>query len=117
MLPRKQRIESGQFSLFKGARFLHTPHFLFRYKPLPSASVARAAVVVSTTTYKKAVDRNRIKRRTYAVLEQPLKTFPPLLLSVTVKPKALTLSTAVLREEVLQALEKLKPADRLAKSS
>jgi len=102
MLPKRYRLTTADFKNFKGAHVLHTPHFLLRVK---RAERGRVAAVVSTAVAKRAVVRNTLRRRVYAVFEKE----PPssILLVVSAKRGAAELSFQEIRQEVLGALTRI----------
>ena len=86
MLPKQNRLRSSDFKKLRGASVFHSPHFFIRIvrsveagkgRQLTAHSLGRAAAVVSTAVAKKAVERNLLRRRIYAIL----RTHPALLLN------------------------------------
>lgn len=66
MLAKSQRLSRSRFlEFFKTGRRAHTPHFTLVYTPAPTF---HGAVVVGKKVYKKAHDRNRLRRRIYGAL-------------------------------------------------
>lgn len=61
--------------LFKEGEVLSTKHLVFRIRPLQEGEAFYAGVSVSKRNFKRAVDRNRIKRQ----LREALKTHENLL--------------------------------------
>lgn len=66
MLPKEKRLTTNGFNRFFGVgRRYHSEHFTLMHVPFP---VTKAAVVVGKKVAKKAVERNRMRRRVYTVL-------------------------------------------------
>jgi ribonuclease P protein component len=66
MVPRNQRLNRTAFSeVFTRGRRRHSPYLSLVYMASPSF---RCAVVVSKKVAKKAHERNRLRRRLYALL-------------------------------------------------
>ncbi len=71
MLSKKQRLNRTEFSAsFQIGRRAHSPHLTVITVP---AKFFKCAVVVSKKAAKKAHDRNRIRRRLYALIELYVK--------------------------------------------
>jgi len=70
MFPSKKRIQKADFKeiLKKSVKF-ETECFIIRAHFLRNGLKSRFSVVVSSKSFKKAVDRNLYKRRVYSVLE------------------------------------------------
>lgn len=103
MLPKSRRFKTEDFKVFRGTRVLHTPNLLLRLG-ISSEKNGKAAVIVSSATYKKAVDRNLLRRRVYSVLEKhPLLLFGRMV-TATVKKGALKASYTTLEKELQGAL-------------
>ena len=69
MLPKHKRIPREDFGPLLASRiFVHSPHFTLRVAP----GRGLAAVSVSKKVSKKAVERNRVRRRVYSVLKDLL---------------------------------------------
>ena len=103
MLPKSQRLTTGDFKKLRTRKAIHTPHFLLRLNDTPSHS-NKAAVIVSSAVYKRAVDRNLLRRRIY----HTLRTRPSLILhkavTVTVKKGALSIPYKEVEKEIREAL-------------
>lgn len=100
MLPRQYRLRLSKDikAVYKGGKRLFHP--LFRLVVLPTVSQNwRAAIVVSTQVSKKAVDRNRIKRRLRAIVwERRLQLKSGYDLVIVAQPPACTATAAQLAE-------------------
>lgn len=73
MLAKQQRLSRREFDrVFQHGVRSHTPYGQVIYTSAPSA---KAAVVVSKKVAKSAVERNRLRRRVYSILENT--TLPP----------------------------------------
>ena len=67
MLPRSQRLTTPLFrEVFTSGRLVHSPFFTLKVKK--AGTISRFAVSVSKKIAPNAVDRNRIRRRTYAAI-------------------------------------------------
>ncbi len=99
MLKKNQRLTTEAFDqFFKTGRRYHTPHLQLIYTPHP---VFHGSVVVGKKVCKRAVDRNRWRRRAYNALYQLTKqTNQSGVYIVVLKPTAITLSFAALRQEI-----------------
>jgi ribonuclease P protein component len=72
MLPHSQRLSTAVFDeVFKSGRLVHTG--LFTVKVKSTTGTSRFAVSVSKKIAKNAVDRNKIRRRTYSAIGVVLK--------------------------------------------
>lgn len=66
MLSKKNRLTRSQFDeYFKRGKRFHSPHLQLIYTPAEQFS---GAAVVGKKVFKKAVDRNTMRRRLYGVL-------------------------------------------------
>tara|TARA_B100000745_G_scaffold294021_1_gene236518 strand:- start:1371 stop:1694 length:324 start_codon:yes stop_codon:yes gene_type:complete len=71
MLKKKQRLTKKEFDhVFKNGKRVHSPILQLIYQP---GEQFHGAAVVGKKVYKKAVDRNRLRRRLYAVLYRQQK--------------------------------------------
>lgn len=84
-------------------RGVKTFHPLFRLLTLPTKQRSRFAVVVSKQISKKAVERNRIKRRLRPLLRARLAQKPGYDVVVIAQPKAIQATSA----EFAQAIRKV----------
>ena len=103
MLPKAKRLTTKDFKQFQRTFFVHTPRLTLRCIRVPVGK-EKFAVIVSASTYKKAVDRNLLRRRMYHIIAkhpfQPQKT-----LTVTLKKGALDITFKELEQEVLMAVK------------
>ncbi len=104
MLPKKERLTKKDFI---GLR----PRIIFRGSFVDiaynaSLTTTRFACVIAKKRLKKAVDRNKVKRRVYTIL-QNIQTKSPALIIIYPKTTALTVKQSVLRDEIIQAFDKL----------
>lgn len=79
MLPPERRIKKTDFELLKKStsnskKFFSSKYFTLK-KYLGNFRPSRFAVVVSSAVFKKAVDRNKIKRRVRGIILENLKEF------------------------------------------
>ena len=107
MLKKKERLTKKEFDRsFSSGRRYHSPVLTLIHEP---GDNFHGAVVVGKKVYKKAVDRNRLRRRLYNVLYRLSRanelTGTHILLT---KPTAKDLSFAQLKEEVEGLLNKIK---------
>lgn len=66
MLKKKERLTKKEFDrFFSLGKRSHSPAFSLVYSPAPTF---HAAVVVGKKVYKRAVDRNRLRRRLYNII-------------------------------------------------
>lgn len=66
MLKKKERLTKKEFDrFFSLGRRYHSPAFSLIYSPTPEF---HGAVVVGKKVYKKAVDRNRLRRQLYNII-------------------------------------------------
>lgn len=107
MLPKSKRLRGADFKYLRGARAIHTPHFLVR--TATDAARFGAAAVVSVAVAKNAVTRNSLRRRAYAILERlpPQQKLPQAFLSITAKKGADLLSFQGMQDELAPALQKM----------
>lgn len=71
MLKKKERLTKKEFDrFFSAGRRIHSPAFTLLYTPNPTF---HGAVVVGKKVYKKAVDRNHLRRRLYNALYREVK--------------------------------------------
>ena len=89
----------------------HAPHFFLRTRAA-SPKEEKVAVIVSGSTYKKAVDRNLLRRRMYHLLRKHKKTTAGLALTVTFKKGALKSTFEELEQEFLGVAKGLTPSRR-----
>jgi len=106
MLKKKERLTRHEFDrFFSVGKRLHTAHFQLIYAPSPTF---HGSVVVGKKVYKKAVDRNKLRRQVYALLYRANQVTPLLqTLIIIAKPTIATLSRKELKSEVFAALEKV----------
>jgi ribonuclease P protein component len=75
MLPSNTRLPKATFrEVFATGRLVHSTFFILRMKK--SQKTSRFAVSVSKKVSKSAVDRNRIRRRSYAAIASLLVKHP-----------------------------------------
>jgi ribonuclease P protein component len=77
MLAKNRRIQKALFSkVFSGGKRFVSAHFLVGATKI-GGGTSRFAFSVSKKVCKRAVDRNRLRRQGYAVIEKHLKNIPP----------------------------------------
>jgi ribonuclease P protein component len=109
MLKKKERLTRKEFDRsFSIGKRLHGAFVQLIFAP---SETFHCSVVVGKKISKKAVERNKLRRRTYAVAylyhkaHDIQKTF-----IIVLKPPARTAKPAALREEVLELLHKASRA-------
>lgn len=71
MLKKKERLTKKEFDrFFSAGKRIHSPAFTLLYTP---SETFHGAVVVGKKVYKKAVDRNRLRRRLYNALYKEIR--------------------------------------------
>lgn len=71
MLKKKERLTKKEFDrFFSIGKRVHSPAFTLLYTP---SETFHGAVVVGKKVYKKAVDRNRLRRRLYNALYKEVR--------------------------------------------
>lgn len=89
----------------KGAE-IRSPYFVIKLLPADSGPT-KFAIVVSARISKKAVERNRLRRRIYEIIRLNLKKFSPAQAQKTViltKVRALNASYKTLENELIKIL-------------
>lgn len=110
MLPRSQRLTQKLTigRIFRTGRSIVGPEMILKFSPNRNAAT-RVAVLVGTKISKKAVERNRIKRRLRAVLAKNFSALPRgldlLIIARTLKLSAL--DSAELRQKMLNLILRL----------
>lgn len=103
MLPKKERLTKKDFI---GLR----PRIIFRGSFVDIAYVksesTRFACVIAKKRLKKAVDRNKVKRRVYEIVKK-IKPSSPSLIIIYPKTSALTTKITSIQEEITQAFATL----------
>lgn len=73
MLPKKRRIERKDFGkILKASKKLNSPHFLLNIAIDKDISPSRFSFSISKKVAKSAVDRNRLRRIGYSIIEKNL---------------------------------------------
>lgn len=103
MLPKLKRLKTEDFKVSLKTDVIHAPHFLLR---LSNGEIhGKAAVIVSSSTYKRAVDRNLLRRRVYDIIGKHYPLLNERTLKVILKKGALAASFRELEQEFLKAIE------------
>lgn len=110
MLPKDLRVTTEVFKkVLKEGVSLHTPALSFRYYKETTHRPSRFSVFVPKKVLKKAVDRNRLKRRINACL---VEMYPVLNQSFTgvffAKQNTCTLPAETLKKEIVEILTRAK---------
>lgn len=78
MLSKHHRIQRKDFdTYFRRGKVFRSPSVSLRIGKLGTHEKTQVAVVVSKKTAKKAVERHRIKRRLYSIIQKHLPSLPP----------------------------------------
>lgn len=99
-----------RFSFKQGLprKVISTPYFSLRYGPKKS-DLGTNAVVVSKKVSKKAVVRNKIKRKILAILKENLgEKQDEVDLVIYVRPLPESLEDSVLEKSLIESIEKIK---------
>lgn len=109
MLAKKYRLPIQNFVGKKG-KSERSRYFLLKVFPLPAVASAkegwfhsRFGIIISSKVFKRAVDRNRIKRQIFNFLSEIKNTSPLNDYLIIVHPEAAKLK----KEELIQELSKL----------
>ncbi len=108
MLPAQRRINKSLFDqIIKRGSFVQTPLLSLSFLPSPLAAIgSRLAIVVSTKMLKKAVDRNKLKRRGRHAIYKNLQRLKDGFLGVFFFKKGMSgLSFKELEETMLKLLQ------------
>lgn len=104
MLSQKHRLSKSadvKKTTAKGRSFFN-PYFVIKTSPNPTETLI--TVVVSVKVSKKAVDRNRIKRIIRDELHKHVNHFKSGNYAFLVKPSAMKIESAILRQEINKSL-------------
>jgi ribonuclease P protein component len=109
MLKKKERLTRKEFDRsFSVGKRLHSPYLQLIYE---ESALPHGSVVVGKKVAKKAVDRNRLRRRIYGVLYEFQKKEPrPLTIILIAKPGLFTLQRSVVSQQVRELLQRLPGA-------
>ncbi|MEX2014268.1 MAG: ribonuclease P protein component [Parcubacteria group bacterium] len=104
MLPKKSRIPRKLFKPLLGSRqFFNSEHFSLR---TAESGNARLSVSVSKKVSKKAVVRNRVRRRVYSAARELMPSLPSKLFLLAAKSGALKIKGESLKLELADLLKK-----------
>jgi ribonuclease P protein component len=112
MLPPLHRLRTTKdVQLAMRGRTFHSPHFIIKFLPASKRvgadpQLVRLTVVVSTKVAKRAVVRNRIKRRARAILYQSLPGYQPGDYVVIAKSSAVKALPAELRASLVAGMSR-----------
>ena len=84
---------------------LHAPHFFIRFCRV-SPGNEKVAVIVSSSAYKRAIDRNKLRRRMYHLAVKHSLRLSGRTFTATLKKGALTLPFTELENELLSLFPK-----------
>jgi|SRR3989344_5310351 len=102
MLPKFRRLKTEDFKDMHKMRAVNAPHFLLRMSV--GGNHGKVAVIVSSSNYKRAVDRNLLRRRMYHIIEKHYSKLHGKTVTVTIKKGALKASFGELEQEFLKAI-------------
>ena len=106
MLPKSRRIPREIFkSLSRSRNSFHSQNFLLRVAP---SLEARIAVSVPKKVSKKAVIRNKLRRRIYLAIRELFSTIKPGLYSVIAKPGAEKIKNQDLKDELSRLIRSIR---------
>jgi len=111
MLPRKNRVQKDWLinKVRRQGRRLHSDTFKIAIKKRKRGADNRFALIISTKVSKKAVARNKLRRRAWSALAQILPQMKPAHDTViTFFPKALECSVAELKKKLEKSFSKGK---------
>ena len=105
MLKKKERLKRKEFDeVFARGKRLHSPIVQLIYAP---SDTFHGAAVVGKKVYKKAVDRNSLRRRLYGLLYTVLRPASPLGTYILIaKPQIAQLPRKEVQTAVRELLEK-----------
>lgn len=104
MLPKSKRIPRELFkNLLNSRKYLNSPHLILRIGPSERVGVA---VSVSKKVSKKAVVRNRTRRRIYSAISPLIPDLDNNLYLVVAKPGADKLKGEALKSELAELIKK-----------
>lgn len=104
MLPKSKRLKTAGFKSMRRGQTINAPHFLLRLFPAAKGE-GKAAVIVSASAYKKAVDRNLLRRRMYHIIRANASALQAQVLTVTMKKSALNAAFSDLEREFIAAFK------------
>jgi ribonuclease P protein component len=109
MLPKTRRVSKVTFTeALAKSRSYHGTYLTIRVnftKIIENTTESRFSVVIAKSVYKKAVDRNKLRRGIYNFL-YPIKTIKPATVLIFVKKEAKTILLKVIKEELKELLKK-----------
>ncbi|MSU56120.1 MAG: ribonuclease P protein component [Candidatus Taylorbacteria bacterium] len=108
MLPKAKRFKTEDFKEMRKMHTVHTPHFFIRFCEVPLGQ-EKTAVIVSSSTYKKAVDRNKLRRRMYHLVAEHASLRSGKALSITFKKGALGIPFRDIGAELQRVLVRKSP--------
>lgn len=106
MLPKGKRLTRSDFKLLNLEKtFYHSPHFTLRLSR--SAKGVKVGVSVSKKISKKAVVRNKIRRRAYSALREIFKEIKPGMYLLIARSGVEKTKGDSLREELVSLFKKV----------
>lgn len=94
--------------LYRNGKIIRTPELTLRYIENPHRVHSRYTVIVSKKVLKKAVQRNRIRRRIYEIIrKEDIQTQPSFDVAVSVfSPSLLEMQHEELRKKIVELFKK-----------
>ena len=110
MLPKKHRLKKGRLldMVFRKGRVVSNTFFLVRILPPRNMGVFRVCIVVSKKTEPKAVGRNTLRRRIYAILKNHLAALPSASVVILTKKDAADADFQTLEKQIKPLLLRKK---------
>jgi len=106
MLKKKQRLSRGEFAhLLKHGKRLHSPYFSLLYTPVEGT---KCGLVVGKKIAKKAVERNKLRRKIYTIFGENLTLLDGFHCAILTRPSITSLSYSELKTEMEKVLNNLK---------
>ncbi|MFA5132260.1 MAG: ribonuclease P protein component [Candidatus Paceibacterota bacterium] len=103
MLPKSERLTKQDFTTFRPKGMFRGTYVDIASTPSPSS---KFSCVIAKKRIKRAVDRNRVSRKVYAILEE-VKPSTPRLIVVYPKVSVLTGNKNLIQEEIRAAFATL----------
>ncbi len=107
MLAKSRRFKTEDFKKMRKMQTLHSPHFFIRFCSVLHGE-EKTAVIVSSGTYKKAVDRNKLRRRMYHIVAKNKDSIVTKACTVTFKKGALLVPFQELEKEFSEITKKMR---------
>lgn len=110
-LPKIKRLSSSEITeVARKGKVFDSDFFRIKFLPVRSTGgpkTSRFALVISSKVSKKAVERNKIRRRVSEVVKSPAFEKGPGLVLILIKPRALGKEFGYLRDDLGKVLNKI----------